>query len=236
MHVHQKVDCATSLCNLLTSLNDCISQEEQLMKFEIQCNALSTTGLPMLKQMNLSICYDAIYIKKWNELITEHIDNINVGLCVREQESNTCQILFTSLIQDQQEISEVIVTLQITLNYLISVVDLALKANLCNKLYDVLNTFFCEAQNKVNVGQEQNMNVNNPIVTKHKGCYPKRFKSAVEETSSKSKNQLKVNTSLNVVNEGLGIGSSINEAIYNNKGHKCEKCKEYGYYAKTCNH
>src|SRR5205823_13194222 len=48
MHIYQKVDRATSLYNLLISLNDHISQEEHLMQFEIQHNALPTVGLPML--------------------------------------------------------------------------------------------------------------------------------------------------------------------------------------------
>src|SRR5260363_310599 len=94
MHVHQKVDRATSLCSLLTSLNDHINQEEHLIMFEIECNILPTIGLPMLSnqffpkanetlkqfltptmlskqrnQINLSVCYDAICIEKWDELI-----------------------------------------------------------------------------------------------------------------------------------------------------------------------
>ncbi|CAG8775120.1 44179_t:CDS:1, partial [Gigaspora margarita] len=46
--------------------------------------------------------------------------------------------------------------------------------------------------------------------------------------------QLKENTS-NVINKSLEIDSSIKEALRNIKGHKYRKCKEYGYYAKTCN-
>lgn len=125
MQIHQKVDRATSLCNLLTSLNNYVDQEEHLMNFEIQRNILPTTGLPLLSnqffpkvdetlkqfltptmlgkqrdQMNMSVCYDVVCVENWNELIESHTDNGNVGLWVREQEHETCQILFTSLIQN----------------------------------------------------------------------------------------------------------------------------------------
>jgi len=47
-HIHDKVDRAKSLCNLLLSIKDYVKNEEHLERFEIERNALPTIGLPML--------------------------------------------------------------------------------------------------------------------------------------------------------------------------------------------
>src|ERR1044071_7312757 len=47
-HIHDKIDRATSLCNLLTSINDYVKNEEHLERFDIERSALPTIGLPML--------------------------------------------------------------------------------------------------------------------------------------------------------------------------------------------
>ena len=47
-HVHDKVDRATSLCNLLYSIKDHIKNEEHFEKFEVERNKIPTVGMPML--------------------------------------------------------------------------------------------------------------------------------------------------------------------------------------------
>jgi MULE transposase domain/FAR1 DNA-binding domain len=93
-HIHDKVDRATSLCDLLHSIKDHVKNEEYLEKFEIERNALPKIGMPMLNtrffsqmdavikdfltpimlgkqrsQMNESVCYDANQIIEWQQLI-----------------------------------------------------------------------------------------------------------------------------------------------------------------------
>ncbi|CAG8781462.1 14819_t:CDS:2, partial [Cetraspora pellucida] len=124
MHIHKKVDHATSLYNLLINLKDYENQEEHLMKFEIQRNMLPSVGLPMLNscffsqvndilkkfltpimlgkqrdQMNASVCYDFIQVYNWHSLIEKDINNEEIGLWIREQDYDTRQILFTFLIE-----------------------------------------------------------------------------------------------------------------------------------------
>ncbi|CAG8798751.1 20193_t:CDS:2, partial [Cetraspora pellucida] len=71
------------------------------------------------------------------------------------------------------------------------IVNLALKADLGNELSDILNNFLYETQNK--------------------GHSSKRLKLIAEETSSKSKCQLKDNMLLNIINKNLETGSNIKE-------------------------
>ena len=47
-HIHDKVDRATSLCDLLYNIKDYVKNEEHLEKFETERNALPTIGMPML--------------------------------------------------------------------------------------------------------------------------------------------------------------------------------------------
>jgi hypothetical protein len=93
-HIHDKVDRATSLCDLLHSIKDHIKNEEHLEKFEIERNALPKVGMPMLNtrffgqmdavikdfltpvmlgkqrsQMNQSVCYDANRVIEWQQLM-----------------------------------------------------------------------------------------------------------------------------------------------------------------------
>ena len=83
--IHDKVDRTTSLCDLLHSIKDRVTNDEHLEKFDIERNALPTIGLPALNerffvqvdnilkkfltpvmlgkqraQMNQSVCYDII--------------------------------------------------------------------------------------------------------------------------------------------------------------------------------
>ncbi|CAG8709975.1 2454_t:CDS:2, partial [Cetraspora pellucida] len=83
---------------------------------------------------------------------------------------------------------------------------------------------------------EQQENVNNPIITRHKEHPSKRLKLIAEETSSKSKYQLKDNMLLNIINKDLETGSNIKEVVSDSKSYKYGKYKEYSYYAKTCDY
>ena len=114
------------------------------------------------------------------------------------------------------------------------VIDLAIKAD----MYQELKTFLCDIQSKINERQQTQqtnddyvISVNNPNITKHKGRPPKRLKSSAEQSSSKGKQVLRSSTDINITdnNENAEGGNSSDT-----KGRKCEKCKQYGHYAKTC--
>ena len=93
-HIHDKVDRAILLCDLLLSIKDHVKNEEHLEKFEIERNALPKVGMPMLNtrffgqmdavikdflmpvmlgkqrsQMNQSVCYDANRVIEWQQLM-----------------------------------------------------------------------------------------------------------------------------------------------------------------------
>ncbi|CAG8722528.1 15363_t:CDS:2 [Cetraspora pellucida] len=215
-------------------------------------------------QMNASVCYDVIQVYNWHSLIEKDVDNKEIRLWIREQDYDTRQILFTSLIE---LISEEMITQvwhvhpNITPNDLFlqmpaisisvpvqqepmpsktiyvelfgvskKVVDVAIKANAYKELSEVLKNFLCETQSKVNDQQQDidSINVINPFITKHKGCPPKRFKSAVK---SKEKYPLKNSTQLNIVNKNP---NEDKKSLNFNKGQKCSKCGQADHYAKTC--
>ena len=81
--IHDKVDCSTSLCDLVVNINNYVKGEKHFENFEIEYNALPTVGLLTLhkrffgqaddiikqyltliilekqrSQMNQSVCYD----------------------------------------------------------------------------------------------------------------------------------------------------------------------------------
>jgi hypothetical protein len=103
-------------------------------------------------------------------------------------------------------------------------IDCALKANMQQEFMNLLKTFIYDAQNK-NV-QEQEADINNPAIIRHKGRPPKRLKSSVE---TQGKRVLKDSTQVNIMDD-----KNVIEDETNNKGRKCGKCKQYGHYAKTC--
>jgi len=92
--IHDRVDRSTSLCDLVTNINDYVKCEEHFENFEMLRNALPTVGLPMLHnrffgqaddinsryltpimlgkqrmQMNQSVCYDSNHIIDWQQLL-----------------------------------------------------------------------------------------------------------------------------------------------------------------------
>ena len=99
------MDCSTSLCNLLISINDRVKNDEPLEKFEIERNTLPTIGLPTLStrffnqvdailkqfltpimlgkqraQMNQSVCYDINQITEWRHLMEVSIISKSVKI------------------------------------------------------------------------------------------------------------------------------------------------------------
>ncbi|CAB4483511.1 unnamed protein product [Rhizophagus irregularis] len=122
-HIHDKVDRATSLCDLLHNIKDHVKNEEYLENFELERNAIPTIGMPMLNtrffgpidniikvfltpvmlgkqrsQMNQSVCYDINQITEWKNLMDNDNEGISNG--IREQEQDIRQILFQSLIKN----------------------------------------------------------------------------------------------------------------------------------------
>ncbi|EXX53111.1 hypothetical protein RirG_246990 [Rhizophagus irregularis DAOM 197198w] len=94
-HIHDKVDRATSLCDLLHSIKDYVKNEEYLEKFEIEQNALPKVGMPMLNTRFFGQM-DAI-IKDF--LTPTETDNEEISIGIREEEQDIRQILFQSLIK-----------------------------------------------------------------------------------------------------------------------------------------
>jgi len=75
----------------------------------------------------------------------------------------------------------------------------------------------------LNIFNEQTVEVLNPIITQHKGRSPKRLKASVEQGHQKRRGVLQDSTNVN-----------SNSEINNEKDRRCDKCREFGYYSKTC--
>jgi hypothetical protein len=109
------------------------------------------------------------------------------------------------------------------------IINSAIKADMYQELSNMFKTFLYDIQNKFDEKQQTNedyiLDVNNPNITKHKGCPLKRLQSSVKQSSSKSKHVSKNSTQINI---------HKNENAESSKGHKCKNCKQYGHYAKTC--
>ena len=104
------------------------------------------------------------------------------------------------------------------------VIDSAIKVDMYQELSDMFKAFLYDTQNKIDKNQQINedyiVDVNNPNITKHKGCPPKRLQSNIEKISSKGKHVSRVS-------------NANNENAESSKGRKCGRCKQYGHYAKT---
>ncbi|PKY23873.1 hypothetical protein RhiirB3_438224 [Rhizophagus irregularis] len=205
-HIHDKVDRATSLYDLLLNIKDHVRNEEHFEYFELERNAIPTIDMPMLNTRFL------------------HFD-----LC-REQEQDIQQILFKSLIKNipleailelnnlspisvcgTQTEDRVGMEKSITFQHFFSfrvdshvsnlaikstkaiyaelfglskkAIDCALKANMQHELMNLLKSFIYDTHNKnveIQETQETFTDINNPTITKHKGQLSKRFKSSVE--------------------------------------------------------
>ncbi|CAB4475193.1 unnamed protein product [Rhizophagus irregularis] len=89
-HIHDKVNRATSLYDLLLNIKDHVRNEEHFEYFELERNAIP----------QLSVCYDINRITEWQNLINVEIDNKEISNGIREQEQDVRQILFKSLIKN----------------------------------------------------------------------------------------------------------------------------------------
>ncbi|CAB4475588.1 unnamed protein product [Rhizophagus irregularis] len=84
-------------------------------------------------------------------------------------------------------------------------------------LYDMQNKF----DEKQQTNEEDYFDINNPNIIKHKGHPSKKLQSDVEQSFFKGKYAL-----INSI--------KIDENVKSSKGRRCRKCKQYRYYAKTC--
>ncbi|CAG8752016.1 4283_t:CDS:2, partial [Cetraspora pellucida] len=116
--IHDKVDRATSLCDLLANINNYIKNEKHFERFEVERSTLPTVGLPILNTMLFRQVDDVIKTVltpimlgkqrlQMNQSIDDDNEEVNIGL--QEQEQGIRQILFKSLIKNvkQDEVLEV---------------------------------------------------------------------------------------------------------------------------------
>ena|SRR5688572_30036784 len=95
------------------------------------------------------------------------------------------------------------------------------------ELNELLKDFIIDAKSKIESfehGTFTNMEINNPIVIRHKERLSKRYKSSVETTQSKVLCEQNNTTNNNESNQGTT----------NTHSRKCSKCKQIGHYAKKC--
>ncbi|CAB4432853.1 unnamed protein product [Rhizophagus irregularis] len=198
--------------------------------------------------MNQSVCYDINQITEWQNLIDMEIDNEDISNGIREQEQDVRQILFKSLIKNipLEAILEVwfvrATGTQGICHYVLDNLSPILvcgtqtedrvgmeKTNMQHELMNLLKSFIYDTYNKnveIQETQETFTDINNPVITKHKGRLPKRFKFSVETLE---KWVLKDSTKINMITDNVIVEEETN----NTKGRKCGKCKQYGHYAKT---
>ncbi|CAB4395879.1 unnamed protein product [Rhizophagus irregularis] len=108
-HIHDKVDRATSLYDLLLSIKDHVRNEEHFEYFELKRNAIPTIGMPMLNTRffgsvdNVMKAFlTPIMLGKQRSQMNQsvEIDNEEISNGIREQEQDVWQILFKSLIKN----------------------------------------------------------------------------------------------------------------------------------------
>ncbi|CAG8805636.1 8808_t:CDS:2, partial [Cetraspora pellucida] len=104
--IHDKVNWATSLCDLLATIDSCVKNEEQFEKFEIEHNVLPRVGLSSLnnrffKEVDNIIkqFLTPIILGKQRQQMNQSADNEDEIISgPREQEQDIRQVLFKSLI------------------------------------------------------------------------------------------------------------------------------------------
>ncbi len=110
------------------------------------------------------------------------------------------------------------------------IINYAIKTDMQKELSDMIKTFIYNIQCKIDNQKIENLeklaDINNPAIIRHKGWPLKRFKTNVEQFSSKEKWVLKDSTQVNIMEDAERLNAI--------KGWKYEKCKQYGHYAKTC--
>ncbi|CAB4422685.1 unnamed protein product [Rhizophagus irregularis] len=99
-----------------------------------------------------------------------------------------------------------------------------------DELSNLFKAFIYDIQSRL----EGNLiDINNPVVIKHKGRPPKRLVANVEkDVLHREKKVLKDSSAVNVT-EGQSK-SNLESSTNITKGRKCGKCNQYGHYAKMC--
>jgi len=110
-------------------------------------------------------------------------------------------------------------------------INSAIKADMQHELLNIFKAFIYDVQNKLN--PKNLTDINNPVVTKHKGRPPKRLMANVEKVIHRKKWALRDSSNVNVI-EDYSASTYIEDSTSITKGQKCEKCKQYGHYATTC--
>ncbi|CAG8658622.1 3997_t:CDS:2 [Cetraspora pellucida] len=172
-------------------------------------------------QINVSICYNIIYVHKWHDLIKTDINSTEISLWIKEQDIDIYQILFTSMIQD-------LASDKILQWFSDSKVNI-------NNLLEEISAISILKSEQESQNQDEG-NVNNPNIMKHKEHPSKRLKSSLKQ-GSKIKHQLNDHTNLNIQmnKQNNSLIKNLNIDIGNDlKGRKCGKCKQFGHYTKTC--
>ncbi|CAB4478203.1 unnamed protein product [Rhizophagus irregularis] len=254
-HIHDKVDRATSLYDLLLSIKDHVRNEEHFEYFELKQNAIPTIGMPMLNTRFFSsvdnvmknILPEAIlevwFVRATGTQGIGHyvLDNLSpISVCgtqtedrVGMEKSITFQHFFSFRVDSHVSNLAIKSTKAIYAELFglsKKAIDCALKANMQHELMNLLKSFIYDIHNKnveIQETQETFTDINNPAITKHKGRPPKRFKSSVETLGKRG---LKDSTKVNMITDNVIVKEETN----NTKGQKCGKCKQYEHYAKTC--
>jgi len=103
-------------------------------------------------------------------------------------------------------------------------IDYAIKTDTQDELLTIFKAFIYDIQSRLE--PENLFDINNPVVTKHKGRPPKRLIANVEKDLHRERKVLEDSSNINV------IESQSDSYII--KGRKCRRCGQYGHYAKTC--
>ncbi|CAB4377103.1 unnamed protein product [Rhizophagus irregularis] len=130
------------------------------------------------EQINQSVCYDINQITEWHHLMKVRwklMMKKYIGVGIREQEQDTRQVLFQSLVSNlltetiletQLEDDTPFQTMYVELFGLLKkAIDYATKADMQHELLNIFKAFIYDIQSRLEVLT----NINNPIIVKHKG-------------------------------------------------------------------
>ena len=108
-------------------------------------------------------------------------------------------------------------------------IDLAIRTDTEHELLNVFKAFIYDIQSRLD--PKNLTDINNSVVTKHKGRPPKRLIANVEK--DRKKRVLVDSSNVNVV-EGQSDLHNVENSKNIAKGRRCGKCNQYGHYTKTC--
>jgi hypothetical protein len=106
-------------------------------------------------------------------------------------------------------------------------IDYAIKADMQQELLNIFKVFIYDVQSRLE--PENLTDINNPVVTKHKGRPPKRLQANVEKDLHKERRVVKDSSNVSMREDHSALNN-----VEDSKSRKCSKCKQYGHYAKTC--